>query len=1238
MNFIILRMIFFLVFCMSSLPLMGTTVVINQNTDLIFKHRELNSAPLPKDNVVFLAFDANNEKIKFISIQNQKGVERGEILKKNSEGAYEKVMYSNDSQQFWFYDLDGVKEMIFRPPLGWFGTIQLKWKRVIAATGETVGDPLEITVIVRPTTNEDQELSLSKWNFLDNFPAEELSAIVLVETPKRGVLKRLGNEIKAGDVLDINTEMADTKEVMSFTPMANSFGHAVIKWSGNDDLEIRTITVNITEDKAQDTLRVWMPSLTVKEDAPFSITPNVRDPNIKQHTIDIFDDGGTLRFVLKNEFLDTVYDGPEFPTVTKNVGYHLIYSGNYTLFFNKAGVSNPQFVFNAYPTNFEKSLYGSAIGKRYYWPIGHTDTSDDFDLKCQGCFQITSDFRTYTIPILDNPIFEFKITGAPSFMSVDPSTGIIRGTPDYTDIAVHPNIILSARSQMASDPQSYESSDSFFIHVENINDQPQASNIEITVDEGKFLTLNLMDYVTDEESPKNTLIYSLDEKKAPKHGVAILKNKSMLTYLHSGYESLKDTFNYYVSDGNAVNGQSEIATVTVTIVPANDPPVLVNKYSIIDVNQSYIDIDLTQIGSDPEKDALTFEILDMPLVGTAQILNGVTLRYSYSDFESLVQQRVATINVIGRDLTLSSKPATVYIYPYFKEKTHPSSFLKLESFGVETPLKVGSHYKSGDVIWDINNRVTESDHIMVNNRMKLISYGLINHDNAPVEISESSGKIIANNDFNAIGVSGEYRLTVTAKVELDNQIIGVQCSGKFVVKKSVEKSSDVDSIDTYIIEKSTIFNSVIQKKDVDFNINPNEDITIASAVEMNQLSIGGRDKQKIVMKDTDVVLNRLILGDEKQHQVALDIDGSDLNVNDEVWIGRDGSATLNIKGRAVVKKMTIGKNKESYGSLTILGLDTKVTVDELVVGDQGSAYLYLNGGEIVVNQQLNVGSDSTLASVELSNGRMESRKIVLHPDSVFKLSGGVLRTEEFGGNFVNSGGTLSIGERPGNVFQVQNLGHHSVSMGGHTVIIGNFNQEYGDTSVSNVLIKLNGPPEKEDLNGRLVVRGIATLGGQLTVTADGDWVFENGQQFKLIEATEIHNNFSILSLPDLDPNLEWDVRQLSQTGVISVVPAGSIPIQPIIAYVYPNPLPKSTTDAIISYGLKQHQSITIDIYNMFGKKVHSQFYQSGNNGGKSDQNFVPMPLELIKKLSIGPYFLVIHNGYQVVARGKFVIK
>src|SRR5581483_5601390 len=111
------------------------------------------------------------------------------------------------------------------------------------------------------------------------------------------------------------------------------------------------------------------------------------------------------------------------------------------------------------------------------------------------------------------------------------------------------------------------------ITVTPVNDPPVAADDgPYTVAEGNGLNV---------DAPDGVLVNDIDVDSAPVTAVLVsgpahassftLNADGSFTYVHDGSETASDRFTYKASDGAA---DSNVATVTLTITPVNDAPVL----------------------------------------------------------------------------------------------------------------------------------------------------------------------------------------------------------------------------------------------------------------------------------------------------------------------------------------------------------------------------------------------------------------------------------------------------------------------------------------------------------------------------------------------------------------------------------------------------------------------------------------------------------------------------------------
>src|SRR6185503_13259567 len=110
------------------------------------------------------------------------------------------------------------------------------------------------------------------------------------------------------------------------------------------------------------------------------------------------------------------------------------------------------------------------------------------------------------------------------------------------------------------------------IIVNPVNDTPVAADDNYSVNEDTALNVGAPGVLAnDSDIDGDTLNPIL--VSGPTHGNLTLNANGSFNYTPSANFNGVDTFTYRASDGTT---NSDIATVTITVVPVNDPPVVVN--------------------------------------------------------------------------------------------------------------------------------------------------------------------------------------------------------------------------------------------------------------------------------------------------------------------------------------------------------------------------------------------------------------------------------------------------------------------------------------------------------------------------------------------------------------------------------------------------------------------------------------------------------------------------------------
>ncbi|MCK4471307.1 MAG: cadherin-like domain-containing protein, partial [Anaerolineae bacterium] len=143
--------------------------------------------------------------------------------------------------------------------------------------------------------------------------------------------------------------------------------------------------------------------------------------------------------------------------------------------------------------------------------------------------------------------------------------------------------------------------DSYEIDHCPANQPPVANDDAYSVSEGHTLTVaapGVLANDTDADAG-NTLTATLVSSTS--HGTLTLDPDGSFTYAHDGSETTSDNFTYQAYDRT---DYSNVATVTITINPVNDPPVAAGDYATTDEGASVV-INVLSNDSDPDNDTLT---------------------------------------------------------------------------------------------------------------------------------------------------------------------------------------------------------------------------------------------------------------------------------------------------------------------------------------------------------------------------------------------------------------------------------------------------------------------------------------------------------------------------------------------------------------------------------------------------------------------------------------------------------
>jgi len=245
-------------------------------------------------------------------------------------------------------------------------------------------------------------------------------------------------------------------------------------------------------------------------------------------------------------------------------------------------------------------------------------------------------------------------------------TAVLNYTPaqDKNGIA---NIAVTLNDNAGSDGGGIDSiTKTFKITISPLNDQPIVSNHVMVVDEGATIAVldnnqtNLLHNAVDVDQDELSAILVTE----PSKGSLTLNLDGTFTYTHDGSETTSDSFTYKANDGFL---DSNIATVTITINPVNDAPVVSNHALTVDEGGVATSLDNSEVSllfnaSDVEGDTLTAIIETEPNNGTLVLNTDGTFTYTHDGSDTLTDS--FTYRADDSNLTSEIGNVSITINPF----------------------------------------------------------------------------------------------------------------------------------------------------------------------------------------------------------------------------------------------------------------------------------------------------------------------------------------------------------------------------------------------------------------------------------------------------------------------------------------------------------------------------------------------------------------------------------------------
>ncbi len=330
------------------------------------------------------------------------------------------------------------------------------------------------------------------------------------------------------------------------------------------------------------------------------------------------------------------------------------------------------------------SLALNLNGSFTYIHDGSETTSDSFTYKASDgtAFSNVATVSITVTPVNDPPVAvndNYSVNegatlnvAAPGVLGNDtdpdsPSlTAVLVSGPAHGSLTLNANgsfTYIHDGSETTSDSFSYKANDgaadsnvaTVFLTINPVNDAPVANNDSYTVAEGGTLNVSapgVLGNDTDVDSPSLTAVLV----SGPAHGALTFNGDGSFTYIHDGSETTSDSFTYKANDGAA---DSNVATVSITITPVNDPPVANNdSYTVAEGGTLTISAPgVLGNDTDPDSPTLTASLVSGPAHGVLVLNADGSFSYSHDGSETSAD----SFTYKASDGTAFSNVATVFI-------------------------------------------------------------------------------------------------------------------------------------------------------------------------------------------------------------------------------------------------------------------------------------------------------------------------------------------------------------------------------------------------------------------------------------------------------------------------------------------------------------------------------------------------------------------------------------------------
>ncbi|MCM3187081.1 tandem-95 repeat protein, partial [Priestia megaterium] len=239
-----------------------------------------------------------------------------------------------------------------------------------------------------------------------------------------------------------------------------------------------------------------------------------------------------------------------------------------------------------------------------------TTTSQDLQISTDEDTPVTN--QVIATNVNGNPLV-YTIENPPinGVVTIDSNTGIFTYTPNANFNGSDAFVVY------ITDNLGGNATASVIVTVIPINDSPIVPNYQLTTNEDTPVTSMVI--ATDIDG--NQLDYSL--QNAPVNGIVNVGLDGMYTYTPNANFNGTDQFTVLVSDGQ---GGTAISTITITVLPVNDPPVGPVVVTLVTTEDTAVSSQITAF--DPDGEVLTYSLQDPPTNGVAVVNPDGTFTYT----------------------------------------------------------------------------------------------------------------------------------------------------------------------------------------------------------------------------------------------------------------------------------------------------------------------------------------------------------------------------------------------------------------------------------------------------------------------------------------------------------------------------------------------------------------------------------------------------------------------------------